>query len=306
MKTPIVTAIGCAAMGLSVLAATPAQASHYSLDAMSAHMMSAAQARTLGVAGDHIRTFGYGSGVNEIPDVIWLCDLDGDKEVEVGGSPELYGVAYSSKKSRTVTIAGQELHAFPSEADARKAMKAIRKAATKCSGTFTVKDDQGWTVTQKATNGQGETAEGQGHRGQGHADAAVCHAVDGGQPLFIAACEALLAQQSTFIQVSGKAQALQVLAGAAQLSRVTVHAGWAVDAQAGVLVVVMMRAGLHGWEGSRSSVASPTGMGSGVPRRAARRSRAWARRSAKKSRSSCAAGSASTPPSMRVWWLSSG
>ena len=107
MKTPIVTAIGCAAMGLSVLAATPAQASHYSLDAMSAHMMSAAQARTLGVAG-------------------------------------------------------QELHAFTSEADARKAMKAIRRAATKCSGTFTVKDDQGWTVTQKATNGQGETAEGDG------------------------------------------------------------------------------------------------------------------------------------------------
>ena len=162
MKTPIVTAIGCAAMGLSVLAATPAQASHYSLDAMSAHMMSAAQARTLGVAGDHVRTFGYGSGVNEIPDVIWLCDLDGDKEVEVDGSPELYGVAYSSEKSRTVTIAGQELHAFTSEADARKAMKAIRRAATKCSGTFTVKDDQGWTVTQKATNGQGETAEGDG------------------------------------------------------------------------------------------------------------------------------------------------
>ena len=164
MKTPTVTAIaiGCAALGLSVLAATPAQASHYSLDTMSANMMSATQARTLGVASDHVRTFGYGSGVNEIPDVIWLCDVAGDKEIEVDGSPELYGVAFSSEKSRTVTIAGQELHAFNTEADARKAMKAIRKAATKCSGTFKVKDDQGWTITQKVSNGQGKTTDGNG------------------------------------------------------------------------------------------------------------------------------------------------
>lgn len=162
MKTPIAITIGCATLGLSVLAATPAQASHYSLDTMSSDMMSASQARALGVAGDHVRTFGYGSGVNEIPDVIWLCDLDGTKEVVVDGSPELYGVAYSSEKSRTETVAGQELHAFNTEADARQAMKAIRKAATKCSGTFTVKDDQGWTITQKASHGQGKTSDGNG------------------------------------------------------------------------------------------------------------------------------------------------
>jgi hypothetical protein len=125
-------------------------------------MMTAAQAQSLGVAGDHIRTFSYGSGVNEIPDVIWLCDLAGEKEVEVDGSPELYGVAYSSVKSRIVTVAGEELHAFDTEADARKAMRSIRKSATKCSGTFNVKDDQGWTITHKVSNGQGKTAEGDG------------------------------------------------------------------------------------------------------------------------------------------------
>ena len=159
MKTPTAIAIGCAALGASVLAAAPAQASPYSLDTMSANMMSAAQAASLGVAGNHIRDFQYLEGTKQSPDDFWLCDVAGEKQVEVDGPPEVYVVAYASEKSRVATVAGQELYAFDSEAEARKAMKSIRKAAIKCAGTYTVKDE-GFTLTQKLSNGTGKAADG--------------------------------------------------------------------------------------------------------------------------------------------------
>ena len=163
MKTPIVIATACAALGLSALAAAPAQASHYPLDTMSASMMSAAQARTLGVAGEHIRTFEYLKGTKKSPDDIWLCDLAGDKEIEVetDGSPELYEVEYASQKSGVETVAGQDIYTFASEADARKAMKSIRKAAKKCVGTFTA-EEEGVVFRQNVSHGTGTSADGAG------------------------------------------------------------------------------------------------------------------------------------------------
>ena len=95
---------------------------------------SAAQASSLGVAGNHIRDFQYLEGTQESPDDFWLCDLAGDKQVEVDGPPEAY---------------------------ARQAMKAIRKAATKCSGTYNV-EEEGVTFRQKVSNGTGTTADGAG------------------------------------------------------------------------------------------------------------------------------------------------
>lgn len=157
MKTSI--GIGVAVLAASTLAAAPAQASPYSLDTMSSRMMSAAQASSLGVAGNHIRDFQYLEGTKQSPDDFWLCDVAGKKQVEVDGPPEVYGVAYVSEKARIATVAGQELYAFDSEAAARKAMKSIRKAATKCAGTYTVQDE-GFTLTQKLSNGTGKTADG--------------------------------------------------------------------------------------------------------------------------------------------------
>ena len=157
MKTSI--GIGVAVLAASTLAAAPAQASPYSLDTMSSQMMTAAQASSLGVAGNHIRDFQHLEGTKQSPDDFWLCDVAGEEQVEVDGPPEVYVVAYVSEKSRVETVAGQELYTFDSEADARKAMKSIRKAATKCSGTYTV-EDEGFTLTQKLTNGTGKTAAG--------------------------------------------------------------------------------------------------------------------------------------------------
>ena len=157
MKTSI--GVGIAVLAASALAAAPAQASPYSLDTMSSSMMSASQASSLGVAGNHVRDFQYLEGTKQSPDDFWLCDVAGKKQIEVDGPPEMYVVAYASTKSRVETVAGQDLYTFDSEADARTAMKAIRKAATKCAGTYTV-EDEGFTLTQKLSNGTGKTADG--------------------------------------------------------------------------------------------------------------------------------------------------
>ncbi|MDP4715370.1 MAG: hypothetical protein NWS04_05925 [Candidatus Nanopelagicales bacterium] len=161
MKALIATGIGSAALALSAFAAAPAQASPYSLNTMSSNMMSAAQALSLGVAGNHIRDFRYLEGTQESPDDFWLCDLAGQKEVEVDGSSEVYVVTYASEKSRVERVAEQELYAFVSEAHARKAMKAIRKAAKQCAGTFTVQEE-GVTFSQKVSNGTGKASDGSG------------------------------------------------------------------------------------------------------------------------------------------------
>ena len=156
-------AIGATAsiLSLSLLTAGSAQASPYSLDTMSSNMMTASDASTLGVAGNHIRDFRYLEGTQESPDDFWLCDLDGEKQVEVAGSSEIYVVTYASEKSGVERVAEQELYAFVSEAGARKAMKAIRKAAKQCAGTFTVQEE-GVTFSQKVSNGTGKASDGSG------------------------------------------------------------------------------------------------------------------------------------------------
>lgn len=159
MKTSV--GIGIAVLAASALAAAPAQASPYSLDTVSARMMSTSQAASLGVAGNHIREFVDVSGTKDNPDDFWLCDLAAGKQVEVEGSPTVYVVAYISAKSRIETVAEQELYSFASESDARKAMKSIRKAAAKCSGTSTI-EDAGVTFRQKLSNGRGTAPDGAG------------------------------------------------------------------------------------------------------------------------------------------------
>ena len=162
MKKLIGIGIGCSALALSAVAAPPAMASHYPLDTVLSEMMSADQAASLGVASNHTRDFDWLSGSKESPDAIWLCDLAGTTELSVAGSLEVYSLRYASRKAKVQTSAAQELDDFGNEDDARTAMRAIRKAAAKCSGTFKVNDDQGWSLTQKVTNGTGTTADGQG------------------------------------------------------------------------------------------------------------------------------------------------
>ena len=161
MKGLIAIGVTSCALALSTLAAAPAQASPYSLDTMSSNMMSAAQASSLGVAGNHVRDFQYLEGTKESPDDFWLCDLAGGKQVEVAGSRDVYVVTYASEKSRVETVAGQELYAVGSAAEAREAMKAIRKAAKQCAGTFTV-EEEGVTFRQKVSNGTGKATDGSG------------------------------------------------------------------------------------------------------------------------------------------------
>jgi len=161
MKSRLAIALSTSALALTALYAAPASAAEYSLDTVSARMMSTSQAVSLGVAGDNIRDFQVLTGTKGNPDDLWLCDLAGGKQVEVDGSSILYVVAYDSVKSRVETVAGQELYSFATESDARKAMKEIRKAAPRCSGTATI-DDEGLTLRQKLSNGRGTAPDGAG------------------------------------------------------------------------------------------------------------------------------------------------
>jgi hypothetical protein len=161
MKPRLASGLFISTLTLAALTAAPATAAEYSLDTVSARMMSTSQAASLGVAGNHIREFVDVSGTKDNPDDFWLCELAAGKQVEVDGSPTVYEVAYISAKSRIETVAEQELYSFASESDARKAMKSIRKAATKCSGTFTV-EDGGVTFRQKLSNGRGTAPDGAG------------------------------------------------------------------------------------------------------------------------------------------------
>ena len=70
-------------------------------------------------------------------------------------------MTYASEKSGVERVAEQELYAFASAADARKAMKAIRKAAKQCAGTFRVQEE-GVTFSQKVSNGTGKASDGSG------------------------------------------------------------------------------------------------------------------------------------------------
>jgi hypothetical protein len=161
MKFRLAIGLSTSALALTTLSAAPASAAEYSLDTVSARMMSTSQASSLGVAGNHVRDFQVLTGTKENPDDFWLCDLAGGKQVEVDGSSTVYVVAYASAKGRVETVAGQELYSFANESDARQVMKEIRKAATKCSGTFTI-DDEGLSFRQKLSNGRGTAPDGAG------------------------------------------------------------------------------------------------------------------------------------------------
>jgi len=151
---------GAAALALPLLAAVPAHAAAYPLDTMNDSMLSASQAQSLGVAGNHLAQFLDVSGSKGAPQPIWICDLEGSTEIEVDGSPNLYVKEYSSEKGKVATLAQQELYSYDSEDAARKAMKTLRKVVKKCEGTFKVKHDAGWVSTQKVSHGKGTYSDG--------------------------------------------------------------------------------------------------------------------------------------------------
>jgi hypothetical protein len=153
---------GASALALSTLVAVPAHAAEYPVGTMADNMLTAGDAATLGVAGNHVKEFLNLSGSKESPMTIWLCDLEGSTEIEVAGPRDVYAMTYMSSKNKVETLAQQELFAFDTENEARKAMKAIRKSAEKCKGTFTVKHDDGWVSTQKVSHGKGTDGAGHG------------------------------------------------------------------------------------------------------------------------------------------------
>lgn len=123
-----------------------------------AAMMSIADARSLGITGKVVRAFGEVYGQAGPVDVPWLCDLDGDTEVEgTGASSELQVEIFNGWDSGY--IVENELLVYPDAGEARKSIRLIRELAPSCTGVVTSNEDRG-PVTYRLTNGSGETRSG--------------------------------------------------------------------------------------------------------------------------------------------------
>ena len=123
-----------------------------------AAMMSISEARSLGITGKVVRAFGEIYGQAGPVDDPWLCDLDGDREVEgAGASSELQVEIFNGWDSGY--IVENELLVYPDARQARKSMRLIRQLAPSCSGVVTSNEDRG-PVTYRLSNGSGETRSG--------------------------------------------------------------------------------------------------------------------------------------------------
>lgn len=121
-------------------------------------MISISEARSLGITGKVVRAFGEIYGQAGPVDDPWLCDLDGDREVEgIGASSELQVEIFNGWDSGY--IVENELLVYADAREARKSMRLIRERAPSCTGVVTSNEDRG-PVTYRLSNGSGETRSG--------------------------------------------------------------------------------------------------------------------------------------------------
>lgn len=142
----------------TVVLATPAGARPLSPDTVAradSAMASLADARLLGIKGKAVRAFGEIYSQARPIDDPWLCDLDGDREVEgIGVRSELQVEIFTDWDSGYVVE--NELLVYPDERSARESIRVIRELAPLCSGVATSQEDRG-LVTYRLSNGSGET-----------------------------------------------------------------------------------------------------------------------------------------------------
>lgn len=97
-------------------------------------MLSKADAASLGVRGNTMRTFSVSTSDQGTPDAPWLCDLTGVAEVEGRGAPTLFAAEVLSLKKGAVSDASQEIHSYSGAPAAASAYKGILKRITECTG----------------------------------------------------------------------------------------------------------------------------------------------------------------------------
>lgn len=150
-----------------LLSSVPVQAAPLSSGTVGdayAVMLSAKDARTVGIKKAHVSDFGVANSTKGTPDAPWLCDLSGAEEVEGKGATNLLSSQFMNLAGKDITSLSQEIHWYGSDKEAKKAYEGILKVIKKCEGQHQPAADDTdpapFTITTSLTNGTGKSKDG--------------------------------------------------------------------------------------------------------------------------------------------------
>lgn len=168
MRSPrILTSTVIAGTAALILSSVPAQAATLSsntvADAYSV-MLTAKDARTVGIKKSHISSFGLTNSTKGTPDAPWLCDLTGAQEVQGKGASNLLSSEFMNLAGKDITSLTQEIHWYNSAKEAKSAYEGIAKLIKECEGqqkpATDDTDSQPFSITTSLTNGTGKSKDG--------------------------------------------------------------------------------------------------------------------------------------------------
>ena len=121
-------------------------------------LITKSEARALGIVGRVDRELVYTHDEGTPSDAPWLCDLDGDAEVEATGAPTEFEVEVFNPGGKGYVVEN-ELHGYRDPEAAQDAYQEIRRLSRLCRGTVETTDGQD-AATFRLSHGQGNTKEG--------------------------------------------------------------------------------------------------------------------------------------------------
>lgn len=162
MRTSLVHLAFVTAAAVSVsLLAVPAHAQPLPLSALptaKGALITKGEAHALGIVGRVDRELVYTHAEGAPSDAPWLCDLNGEAEVEATGAPTEFEVEVFNRGSKGYVVEN-ELHGYIDPEASRDTYREIRQLARLCRGTVVTTDGQD-AATFRLTHGQGRTKEG--------------------------------------------------------------------------------------------------------------------------------------------------
>jgi hypothetical protein len=127
-------------------------------------MLTAKDARQVGIRGDYVVNFDVANSTKGTPDAPWLCELSGDRDVEGKGAAYVLSSETLSLSGRAVTSLGQEIHWYANAKQAKKAYDGLVKLVKQCEGEHASEADGPadgpFGTTSKLTNGTGKAKDG--------------------------------------------------------------------------------------------------------------------------------------------------
>jgi hypothetical protein len=142
---------------LAFLFAVPAAAAGApsTLDAADAAMLQIADSRAAGLPAGGERTFGYETG-----DSPWLCDAEGDTDVEGPMPRRTYVASTEADAKGRESIIEQDISVYRGTAAARAAFAKITMLTRRCAGVVTHLEDETTLFAITRTNGASKTVIG--------------------------------------------------------------------------------------------------------------------------------------------------